>query len=243
MNAAVDRLASLTDDVLDLSRLRGGQFPFRPRPLEFGELMRDLEGRFVDQLGDQHRLLVEIDPEPCPVLVDQDRIEQTLSNLLDNAAKYSPPGSDVCLSVRRRDDGVLLRVQDHGLGLPTGSEELIFEASGRAANTEHVPGLGLGLHICRIIVERHGGRIWATSDGDQRGTTVSVWLPFADASPLPTGDVQQRLTNQLSLAVGYCELLANSPELPPALRAQAVEAMHGARGAAATLEDLQALSR
>jgi hypothetical protein len=62
-----------------------------------------------------------------------------------------------------------------------------------------------------------------------------VWLPFADSSPMEPGDVQQKLTNQLTLAVGYCELLASNPDLPPALRAQAREAMQGAQGAVATL--------
>jgi PAS domain S-box-containing protein len=243
INAAVDRLAALTKDVLDLSRLRGGQFPFRPSAVDLVGLVRDLEGRFADQLGIQHRLVLELDGAACPVLVDQDRIEQIVTNLLDNAAKYSPLDGDVRLRVERGNDGVLLSVQDQGLGLPAGAEEQIFEAFGRASNAEHLPGMGLGLHICRIIVERHGGRIWATSNGEHRGTTISVWLPFADASPLPVGDVQQRLTNQLTLALGYCELLASNPDLPPALRAQAVEAMQGARGAAATLEDLQKVSR
>jgi len=243
INAAVDRLATLTKDVLDLSRLRGGQFPFRPSPVDLVELISDLEVRFAEQLGERHELVIDLDIAECPVLVDQDRIEQILSNLLDNAAKYSPGGSRVRLSVERTDDGVLMAVHDRGLGLPEGADAVIFEAFGRAANAEHVPGMGLGLHICRIIVERHGGRIWADSRGENQGTTINVWLPFAEASPLPTGDVQQRLTNQLTLALGYCELLANNPELPAALREQALGAIEGARGAAATLEDLQTLSR
>jgi signal transduction histidine kinase len=243
INAAVDRLAALTRDVLDLSRLRGGHFPFHPRPLDLSALVHDLEQRFAEHIGPQHELTLDLDAAACPVLVDQDRIEQILTNLLENAAKYSAPGTRVQLSVQRADDGVLMRVRDHGLGIPPGAEDEIFEPFGRAANAEHVQGVGLGLHVCRIIVERHGGRIWAESEGEQRGATINVWLPFDDASPLPADDIQQRLTTQLTLALGYCELLASNPDLPPALRAQAQEAMEGARGAAASLEDLQALSR
>ena len=94
---------------------------------------------------------------------------------------------------------------------------MIFEAFGRAPNAEQwsVPGMGLGLHICSLIVERHGGRIAVHSDGELQGTTVSVWLPFAHESPMSSGEMKQRLTNQLTLAVGYCELLASSPDLPP----------------------------
>jgi PAS domain S-box-containing protein len=238
INAAVDRLAVLTKDVLDLSRLRGGHFPFRPKPIDLANLVRDLAPRFADSIGERHQLVVELTDAACPVLVDQDRVEQLLSNLLDNASKYSPRGGDIVLAVHAADDGVLLSVRDHGLGLPTGSSNVIFEAFGRVSNAEqwNVPGMGLGLHICRVIVERHGGRIWADSDGEDRGTTLWLWLPFAAESPMSAGDVKERLANQLTLAVGYCELLATSPELPATLRAQALGAMHGAQGAAATLE-------
>jgi signal transduction histidine kinase len=240
INASVDRLATLTKDVLDLSRLRAGHFPFRPKAVDLSSLLHDLEPRLADIVGERHVLHLDLTDEPCPVLVDQDRVEQLLGNLLDNAGKYSPDGGDIVLRVRPMDDGVLVSVRDEGVGLPTGSHELIFEAFGRATNAEqwNVPGMGLGLHICRIIVERHGGRIWAESQGEQQGTTVTLWLPFAEESPMSAGDVKQRLSNQLTLALGYCELLATNPELPAGLRAQALGAMHGAQGAAATLENL-----
>ena len=240
INAAVDRLATLTKDVLDLSRLRGGQFPFRPKSVDLAQLVGDLEPRLAEMLGEGHRLAIELTEEACPVLVDQDRLEQLLSNLLDNACKYSPAGGRITVRVGASTEGVLLAVRDDGVGLPSGSHEVIFEAFGRVGNAEqwNVPGLGLGLHICRVIVERHGGRIWAHSDGENQGTTITVRLPFAQQSPMTTGDVKQRLTNQLTLAVGYCELLANNPELPARLRAHALGAMEGAQGAAATLETL-----
>jgi signal transduction histidine kinase len=98
---------------------------------------------------------------------------------VDNAVKYSPDGGEVRLALRQEGEGVLLRVQDEGIGLPPGAAAAIFEPFGRADNAErrHLPGLGLGLHICRGIIERHGGRIWAESAGEGRGTTVSIWLP------------------------------------------------------------------
>jgi signal transduction histidine kinase len=243
INAAVDRLATLTTDVLDVARLRGSKMPFRPRALDLVELLGDLGPRFGEHLGDGHHLVLELSDEPCPVLVDEERIEQILVNLLQNAGKYSPNGADVIVSVRPVDDGVLLQVRDQGVGLPAGSQERIFEPFGRAANAErlNVPGMGLGLHICRMMVERHGGRIWAESAGEDQGSTFSVWLPFAIDSTMPIGDVQERLTNQLTLAAGYCELLATSPDLPECLRAQAREAMHGAQVAVATLGDLRHL--
>jgi len=76
---------------------------------------------------------------------------------------------------------VLLCVQDEGIGLPSGAEIAIFEPFGRAANATDsgLPGTGLGLYICRKIVERHGGRVWAESPGEGRGTSVFAWLPRA----------------------------------------------------------------
>jgi two-component system, OmpR family, sensor kinase len=119
------------------------------------------------------------------VLVDRDRIEQVLANLLGNAAKYSPDGSTIDVRVSLVDDGALLEVRDAGIGLPPGTTETIFQPFGRAANAtrRQVPGMGLGLYISRQIVDQHGGRMWAASPGEGEGTTVSVWLPTAGEAP------------------------------------------------------------
>ena len=122
INAAVDRLAALTKDVLDLSRLRGGHLPFRPRPLELGSLLRDMEGRFIEVVGEQHQLVLQMPDEPCPVLVDHDRVEQIMINLLDNAAKYSPGGGeDHGASATRRRRGAAERAR-RGCGLAARSQ-------------------------------------------------------------------------------------------------------------------------
>jgi signal transduction histidine kinase len=94
--------------------------------------------------------------------------------------------------VRTGDSAARVTVTDRGIGLPPESLESIFEPFGRAANAtrSNLPGLGLGLFICRNIVERHGGRIWAESRGEGQGTMMTVWLPFAaasDAAPRPVG--------------------------------------------------------
>jgi signal transduction histidine kinase len=80
---------------------------------------------------------------------------------------------------------VLVQVADQGIGLPADCAEAIFQPFGRAANAARrsLPGMGLGLYICRTIVERHGGRIWATSGGEDRGTTFKLWLPASGAGP------------------------------------------------------------
>ncbi len=187
VNTASDRLATLTDDLLDVSRIRLGQLPLRPVPLDLVALVRDVGSRFGDGLGSAHRLVLDVSPYPVMTTVDAARIEQVLTNLLDNARKYAPEGGEICLSLREGADGhrVELSVQDAGIGLPAGTTEVIFEPFGRAANAaaRNLPGLGLGLYICRDIVERHGGRIWAESAGDDRGTTMRIWLPTDTALP------------------------------------------------------------
>src|SRR5262249_44722469 len=107
------------------------------------------------------------------------RLEQVMDNVLSNALKYSPKGNDVVVRARRSEGGVELTVTDQGIGLPAGHESRIFETFGRAPNAtaQQVPGLGLGLAVCRQLVEAHGGRIWATSPGEEQGTTVVIWLP------------------------------------------------------------------
>jgi PAS domain S-box-containing protein len=176
---ASDRLTGLVRDLLDLSKIRAGSLPLRLRSVELTELVRDVVGRYQEQLSGSGHLLLEIVGTPAGVSGDPDRIEQVLTNLLDNAIKYSPEGADLRVRLQAKARGVLLEVQDHGIGLPPSVSERIFEPFSRAANAEElqITGMGLGLYICRNIVEQHNGRIWARSDGEGTGTVMSVWLP------------------------------------------------------------------
>jgi signal transduction histidine kinase len=173
------QLAALIEDLLDVSRLRLGRLDLRLEVLDLAELSRDLTDRYREQAGETHVLTVVAPEEPCLVEADRHRLDQVLTNLLDNAVKYSPDGGAVGVTVGAADGGVLLTVHDTGIGLPAGAAEAIFAPFGRAANAveRNLPGLGLGLHICRGIVERHGGRIWAEGAEEGQGTTISLWLP------------------------------------------------------------------
>jgi signal transduction histidine kinase len=127
---------------------------------------------------------LEVPTEPCVILADADRLEQVITNLLENAAKYSPQGGSIEVELVADHDGVSLVVRDYGIGFPASAAERIFEPFGRASNAaeRNIPGLGLGLYISRQIVERHGGRLWAQSLGEGRGTTFQVWLPRGEPS-------------------------------------------------------------
>ena len=177
-----DRLAGLVRDLLDVSRIRAGNLPLRLQPVEVTDLVRDVVGRYQDHLhgaSPSGKLLLEVVGSAVNVLADPERLEQVLTNLLDNAVKYSPDGPELRVRLQKKARGVLLEVSDRGIGLPPLAADRIFEPFSRAGNAEQlqITGMGLGLYICRNIVEQHNGRIWARSAGEGHGTTVNVWLP------------------------------------------------------------------
>jgi two-component system sensor histidine kinase VicK len=175
-----NRLASLTEDLLDVSRLQQGVLPLRPQETDVAALIESVIGRLREQSA-AHRLVPVLEHAPCPLVIDPDRIEQVVENLLGNAIKYAPDGGEIRVTLAPEASGILLSVRDSGIGLPEGMSERIFEPFGRAPNAvgRNIEGLGLGLYICRQIAEQHGGRLWAESEGEGRGTTMRLWLPTA----------------------------------------------------------------
>jgi signal transduction histidine kinase len=176
-----DRLATLTEDLLDVSRLQSGRFELHLELVDVAEVVYECADSTRPQLEARHELTLRVD-ESCQARLDRVRFEQVMGNLLSNALKYSPVGGEVGIEIRRSASGVLVSVRDQGIGLPPGQAELVFQPFGRASNASQrqIQGMGLGLYICRHIVERHGGRIWAESEGLDRGATFTMWLPCAD---------------------------------------------------------------
>jgi signal transduction histidine kinase len=173
-----DRVTRLITELLDISRLETGRLRLRCQMVDIPALAHDVVEKV--RIGHpQLRVHIAFPPDLPQVYADPDKVEQVLTNLLENAAKYSPDGGAITLTVRPDGDGVAIAVRDEGIGLPPGAAERIFEAFGRATNAleRSLPGLGLGLHICHDIVERHGGRMWAESPGEGQGTIVGFWLP------------------------------------------------------------------
>ena len=173
------RLTALINDFLDLQRIESGKqsvtlLPVNPLPLldyAVSALGEDLE----------RPIHLDVPANLPPVLADADRVKQVLTNLLSNARKYSPRGGEIRLEARHRDTAVEFAVVDRGLGIPPEAQPRLFEKFYRVDNSDRreIKGTGLGLAICQRIVEAHGGRIWAESDGPGHGARFAFTLPLA----------------------------------------------------------------
>jgi PAS domain S-box-containing protein len=177
---ATTRLGMLVDELLDVSRLSSGRMEFREEPTDLVAIAHDVAGRF-GAAADQPRIRLSGLDEAW-VTGDASRLDQVITNLVDNATKYSDPEAPVEIGVIAEDGGVTLSVRDRGIGLDDEAAATLFEAFGRGLNAEHIPGLGLGLYISHQIVERHGGRIAAQPRADGHGSEFTLWLP---AGPPP----------------------------------------------------------
>lgn len=170
-----DALASLAEDTLLISRIETGELGFEFAEVELGPVLLDCM-----PLGlAEHSILLDLPPEPMRIVADAYRLRQVASNLIGNAVKYSPRGGTITVRGRFRGaDHVSLEVQDQGLGIPKEELRRLFQKFQRVRTPGHlaIPGTGLGLYICRLIVQGHGGRVWVESEPGQ-GSTFGVLLP------------------------------------------------------------------
>jgi signal transduction histidine kinase len=160
--AQVRRLSALVDDLLDLTRADLGEIPFRPRPVDLREVMTEAVETF--KRGRSAPVTLELPEAPLAVAVDVGRMVQVLINLLENAVRYSPIGFPIVVAVMR--DGAKtarIEVRDRGPGLGADEQARIFGRFVRGAAAQGTSGLGIGLYLCRTIVERHGGAIGVDS--------------------------------------------------------------------------------
>lgn len=160
-----ERLTRLINDILDLERIDSGTIELSRTRVDAGAVMSQaVDG--VQSMADGAGVTLTVEPLREIVLMDTDRIIQTITNLLSNAIKFSPPGSSVSLTGARSNGEVVFRVADQGRGVPADKLETIFERFQQvdSSDSRKKGGTGLGLAICRSIVNAHGGKIWAESN-------------------------------------------------------------------------------
>jgi signal transduction histidine kinase len=171
-----NRLAALIGDVLDTSRIEAGTFNYRFSDIDLSALVADVVGTAAVGQDEVH-VRADVPEVLPPVRGDAERLRQVLTNLVDNAVKYSPAGDEVAVRARRENGRVLIEVVDHGPGIPYDQQRLIFEKFGRAdVAGGSKPGTGLGLFIARSIAEAHGGTLDVRSG--HTGSTFTLALPL-----------------------------------------------------------------
>lgn len=170
------RLDRLVRDVLNAARIETGDLVLHPEPISVLPVVQQAVEQMVARMVDRP-FHVPTKPGLPLVFADRDRVVEVLANLLDNADKYSLPGATISLDVWADDIEVTIAVQDAGSGLPSGDLERVFDKFYRADNSDAqaVYGYGLGLYVCRRLVEAQGGRIWA--DNHPKGAVFSFTLP------------------------------------------------------------------
>ena len=173
-----NRLAELIGDVLDTSRIEAGTFSFRFQEVDLGQLVHDTVA--TAQVGqDEVRLRADVPSALPEIRGDRDRLRQVLTNLIDNAIKYSPAGGQVDVRAYPENGRVLVDISDQGPGIAKADQKLIFEKFGRVTGSGATrPGTGLGLFIARSIAEAHGGGLEVQSS-PERGATFTLDLPLA----------------------------------------------------------------
>ncbi|WP_133501039.1 ATP-binding protein [Cognatilysobacter terrigena] len=183
MERQLGHMVRLIDDLLDLSRVTRGAIVLQRRRLEVGDVVNialEASRPLLDAAG--VALHVDIDEPRTPLEADDTRLAQVLTNLLNNAAKFTPSGGRVDVRVRQHGECVRIEVADTGIGLAPTQLDSIFDMFARGEGSELHGGLGIGLTLARRLAELHGGRLRAESEGPGRGSRFLLDLPIA-ASP------------------------------------------------------------
>src|ERR671922_216791 len=167
------RLTGIVDALLSVAQLEAGDLQVQFAPTDLREVVSDVVETAERELANGRRFIVQVPEEPLDASADRDKVRQILTNLVDNAVKFSPDGGTVTVAARRTHDAVQVRVVDEGTGVPQSEQERIFRKFYRAESTMPVPeGTGLGLFIARGLASAMGGRVWVDSDTGTGGCFV-----------------------------------------------------------------------
>ena len=181
-----DHMRSLIGDLLDHGRIVTGTLSVSPEPVEVAALVDQARSTFLGGAGN-HSLNIDLPEDLPPVMADRARIVQVLNNLLSNAAKHSPESTPIRVAAERDGVHVAISVADRGRGVPAERLPNLFRKHAAAAGAPGAGGAGLGLAICKGLVEAHGGRIWAESGGLGRGTRFTFTVPLAEEAAIDAG--------------------------------------------------------
>ena len=211
----VRHMAMLIDDLLDASRVTRGLVSVERRVEDLREIVAAAVEQVTPQVeGRRHQLHVAVADEPVRVSGDRKRLVQTLTNLLDNAAKYTPDGGRIELALAQDGAEATLSVRDNGIGVPPELRERIFDlfVQGQRSADRAQGGLGIGLALARRLVELHGGSLACTSGGAGQGSEFRMRLPLADAPAAANDDAAETPPITPHAAAKLCILVVDDNE-------------------------------
>jgi signal transduction histidine kinase len=180
----VDRMSGLVNDLLEVSRAGQGRFELQPQEFDLVPLVRDVMHRHEEVAAEdgRHRFSIE-SPDSLLITGDSMRIEQALTNLVGNAVKYSPAGGEIRIAVAQRNGGASVTVTDQGIGIEPSDIAGLGKPFARGSSRARTfSGMGIGLYLARLVAERHGGSVALRSEGEDKGTTVTLELPREGAT-------------------------------------------------------------
>ncbi len=180
-----EQMARLLDDLLDVARVTEGKIKLDRQPINLGELVPEVQQAVRSAMDSRgHHFQVDVAHSELWVQADRTRLIQIQTNLLTNAAKYTPPGGRICLSLDHEGDEAVIRVSDTGMGIPRPMLNRVFELFVQADDTLHRSdgGMGVGLTLVNSLVAMHGGSVAAHSEGVGKGSEFVVRLPITAQS-------------------------------------------------------------
>jgi len=189
----LQHMTHLVDDLLEVSRITQGKLELRKQRLELARAMQSAveAARAIVQASD-HRLSVTLSPEPLFLDADPTRLSQMILNLLNNAAKYTPPGGSISLTAHREGNQAVIAVRDSGIGIPREHLNSVFEMFSQLAPAldRSQGGLGIGLALVRGLAELHGGTVAAFSNGPGAGSEFVIRLPLSSSADAPADSTE-----------------------------------------------------
>jgi signal transduction histidine kinase len=199
IHRGANNLNNRIDELLDLARVEIGSLQLNPKLVDAVQLLKNVADYVESLIAKNHQHLVRDIPTYLPQLwADEDRLQQIMLNLLINASKFNPEGGTITLAAREEDKSLVVEVKDTGPGIPKKEQERIFQPyQRRITDRERLGGLGLGLALCKNLVELHGGRIWVESQVN-KGSVFAFSIPLKPSVPVEENGIKE----QVSEAVG-----------------------------------------
>jgi NtrC-family two-component system sensor histidine kinase KinB len=178
--SACERMQRLVDSLLDVAKFETGEMPLALTTANLGPILEENAYRQSITANKRGVMIVTAIPGDLPVvLVDTEKLERVLVNLLDNALKYAPEGSQITVAAEVASDAIVISITDQGPGIPPDQRQRIFERFAQVADAEQPRrrGFGLGLTFCKLTIEAHGGTIWVEPGPGDKGSCFAFTLP------------------------------------------------------------------